>query len=79
MEVRFPNPSLGEIPDRDDMGDLWQAARVAGVKPGTIRVWVSRRKIEPLPLDDGGIELYHLPTVHAAAQVRPGRQAQAVA
>lgn len=73
MDVRFPNPPVIDICDRDDVGDLWQAARAAGVKPGTIRVWVTRRKIEPLALGDDGIDLYHLPTVIDASKVRPGR------
>jgi predicted site-specific integrase-resolvase len=45
---------------------------VAGVKPGTIRVWVSRGKIQPMPIGNGQL-LYHLPTVKAASQVKPGR------
>ncbi|MBA2951601.1 MerR family transcriptional regulator [Streptomyces himalayensis] len=68
----FPNPGLREIYDRDDLGTIWEAARVAGVKPGTIRVWVSRGKIEPMPIGNGQ-PLYHLPTVEKAAQVKPGR------
>ncbi|MER8220902.1 hypothetical protein ABTZ58_09980 [Streptomyces sp. NPDC094143] len=67
----FPNPELYELYQRD-LGDIWEAARVAGVKPGTIRVWESRGKIERVPLD-GDQPLYHLPTIEAAAQVKPGR------
>lgn len=71
--VTFPNPPPRFVESRDDLGDIWEAARVAGVKPGTIRVWVCRRKIEPMDMGDGGPELFHLPTVEAASQVRPGR------
>jgi hypothetical protein len=47
------------------LGDLWQAAEVAGVQPETIRVWVSRGKITPVITE--GEALFHLPTVEAAA------------
>ncbi|MGY4930328.1 hypothetical protein ACWD7T_04260 [Streptomyces sp. 900116325] len=73
----FPNPTLYEIYDRDDVGTIWDAARAAGVKPGTIRVWVTRKKIEPLLAEEGQQPLYHLPTVHRASQVRSGRRSQA--
>jgi hypothetical protein len=43
------------------------------VKPGTIRVWESRGKIERVPVGDDGQPLYHLPTIAAAAKVKPGR------
>lgn len=72
-KVRFPNPELHQVEDRDHLGTAWEAARVAGVKPDTIRIWVRRRKIEPMPLDDGGLELFHLPTICRAAQVKGGR------
>lgn len=75
--VAFPNPPARLVEDRDHLGDIWDAARAAGVKPGTIRVWVCRGKIEPMDLGDGGTELFHLPTVEAASQVRPGRSKQA--
>ena len=68
----FPNPELYDL-YLDDLGDLWEAARVAGVKPGTIRVWESRGKIERVPVGDDGQPLYHLPTIAAAAKVKPGR------
>ncbi|GAA0637360.1 hypothetical protein GCM10009535_12140 [Streptomyces thermocarboxydovorans] len=68
----FPNPELYDL-YLDDLGDLWEAARVAGVKPGTIRVWESRGKIERVPFSDDGQPLYHLPTIAAAAKVKPGR------
>ncbi|MFF7023036.1 hypothetical protein ACFY97_18785 [Streptomyces klenkii] len=75
--VAFPNPSIYEVLDRDHLGTIWQAARVAGVKPGTIRVWMSRGKIEPMDLGDDGPELFHLPTILQAAQVGPGRPRRA--
>lgn len=68
----FPNPGLREICDREHLGTIWEAARAAGVKPGTIRVWESRGKIQRMPIGDGE-PLYHLPTVRQAAQVKPGR------
>jgi hypothetical protein len=68
----FPNPELHQLYQRD-LGDLWEAARVAKVKPGTIRVWETRGKIERVRLDDDGQPLYHLPTIAAAAKVKPGR------
>ncbi|MFE9337751.1 hypothetical protein [Streptomyces sp. NPDC007063] len=75
--VDFPNPPAMLVESREHLGTLWDAARVARVKPGTIRVWMSRRKIEPMDLGDGGPELFHLPTIEAAAQRRPGRPAAA--
>lgn len=60
------NPDLYDLYQRD-LGDIWEAARVAGVKPGTIRVWESRGKIERVRIDDGQ-PLYHLPTVKAAGE-----------
>lgn len=62
----FPNPTIYEVLEREHLGTIWEAARVAGVKPGTIRVWESRRKIERMPLGDGEA-IYHLPTIEAAA------------
>ena len=72
--VAFPNPDRIEIhfAQRDrggQIGDLWQAARAAEVKPGTIRVWVTRGKIEPIFTGDGG-PWFHLPTVKLAAAAR---------
>ncbi|WP_405888866.1 hypothetical protein OG762_36945 [Streptomyces sp. NBC_01136] len=54
------------IAGNDDIGDLWEAARAAEVKPGTIRVWVTRGKIEPI-LDGEAGQYFHLPTVRQAA------------
>lgn len=62
----FPNPELHALYQRD-LGDIWEAARAAGVRPGTIRVWESRGKIERVRIDDGQ-PLYHLPTVKAASE-----------
>jgi hypothetical protein len=72
----FTNPGLREICEREHLGTIWEAARIAGVKPGTIRVWESRGKIERMPIGDGQ-PLYHLPTVEAASKVRGGRPAKA--
>jgi hypothetical protein len=71
--VTFPNPGPREVDNRDDIGSIWEAARAAGVKPGTIRVWMHRGKVEPFLADDGGPEIFHIPTIIRAAQVRPGR------
>ncbi|MFH9574207.1 hypothetical protein ACH4MG_27165 [Streptomyces sp. NPDC017454] len=70
--VAYPNPELDEIhfaqvAGNDDIGDLWQAAKAAEVKPGTIRVWVTRGKIEPI-LDGEAGQYFHLPTVQTAAK-----------
>ena len=67
MDIAFPNPEVKQVDNRDHLGNIWQAARAAGVQPATIRVWVSRRKIEPMPIA-GGEPLFHLPTVQAAAK-----------
>lgn len=70
----FPNPTLLELYQRD-LGTIWEAARAAGVKPGTIRVWESRGKIERVQGIGDEEPLYHLPTIELAAQVKPGRPA----
>jgi hypothetical protein len=62
----FPNPTIYDVPNLNHLGTLREAARVAGVKPGTIRVWESRGKIERMPIGHGA-PLYHLPTIKAAA------------
>lgn len=72
--VAFPNPDgldvyAAQTEGGEDIGDLWEAARAAGVKPGTIHVWVTRRKIEPILGGEGGM-LFHLPTVKAAAEAK---------
>lgn len=75
--VAFPNPdgldvwaatrADGHRAD-EDIGDIWEAARVAGVQPGTIRVWMTRAKIEPIIRGDRGEDdLFHLPTIARAA------------
>ena len=71
----FPNPDLHDLYP-EDLGTVFDAARMANVKPGTIRVWETRGKIERVRLH-GGQPLYHLPTVKTAAQVPPGRPASA--
>ena len=63
----FPNPELYALFQRD-LGDIWEAARTAEVKPGTIRVWESRGKIERVQGIPGDQPLYHLPTVKACAE-----------
>lgn len=69
--VAYPNPDSLEIhyavaTGSNDLGDLWEAARAAGVKPGTIRVWMTRGKIEPV-LDGPAGQYFHLPTIRRAA------------
>lgn len=49
------------------LGDIHKAAQVGEVKPGTIRVWMSRGKLRPL-FGDPGQEVFHLPTVKAVAE-----------
>ena len=79
-DVRFKNPEIVLVETRDDLGDIREAARTAKVKPDTIRMWVRRRKIEPImPAGVHGPELYHLPTIEAAAQVPRGRPKSAAA
>ncbi|MER5875473.1 hypothetical protein ABT119_06030 [Streptomyces sp. NPDC001910] len=70
--VAYPNPDgidihFSQIAGNDELGDLWEAARMAGVKPGTIRVWVTRQKIEPV-IDGEAGQYFHLPTVRTAAE-----------
>lgn len=61
LDIHFTHLETGK-----EIGDLWEAARVAEVKPGTIRVWVTRGKIEPI-LDGPAGQYFHLPTVRQAA------------
>ncbi|MEU1663578.1 hypothetical protein ABZ547_08180 [Streptomyces sparsogenes] len=70
--VAFPNPDgieihFAQLDHGGQIGDLWEAARTARVKPATIRVWVSRKKIEPVLVGEAGT-YFHLPTVKAAAE-----------
>ncbi|CAM5264457.1 hypothetical protein [Streptomyces badius] len=70
--VAYPNPDgieihFARLQGDANLVDLWEAARAAGVKPGTIRVWVSRRKIEPVLNGEAGM-YFHLPTIKAAAE-----------
>ncbi|MFD0074273.1 MerR family transcriptional regulator [Streptomyces sp. NPDC127166] len=71
----FSNPDIYDL-DYRHLGTIWEAARIAGVKPGTIRVWESRGKIERVQIDHRGA-LYHLPTVERASKVKPGRRPKA--
>lgn len=70
--VKFPNPDAFEIhfaqaQHGQQLGDVYEAARAAGVLPGTIRVWVTRNKIEPVIRHPQAGDIFHLPTVRAAA------------
>lgn len=56
------NPGSGAT-----VGDIWKAAEAAGIMPGTIRVWMSRKKIQPL-FGERGHEVFHIPTVVAIAE-----------
>lgn len=49
------------------VGDIWTAAEAAGIKPGTIRTWMSRGKVRPI-MGDPGQEIFHVPTVCAIAE-----------
>ena len=63
--LRIVNPKPRETFGKD-VGTLDEAARIAGVKPGTIRVWETRGKLSRLSVA-GGEPLYHLPTVNLIA------------
>lgn len=71
--VAYPNPPADEIHfacvdgNERQLGSQREAALVAGVKPGTIQVWVSRKKIEPVLVGPEG-PVFHLPTVKKAAE-----------
>lgn len=83
--VDFPNPDGFDVlaalaEGSDDIGDIWEAARAAGVKAGTISTWISRGKVEPLVRGaDRAGHLFHLPTIRAAAARRPGRPSTSTA
>lgn len=69
--VAYSNPDgldihFAQLAGDDSIGDLWEAARHAGVKPGTIKVWMTRGKIEPI-LDGEAGQYFHLPTIRQAA------------
>lgn len=71
--VAYPNPDGIEIHfayaenGERTLGDIRAAASIAEVKPGTIQVWVSRKKIEPVFTGPEG-PVFHLPTVKKAAE-----------
>lgn len=71
--VAYPNPERDEIhfafveSGERQLGSVREAALVAQVRPETIKVWVSRKKIEPVLVGKTG-PLFHLPTVRAAAE-----------
>jgi hypothetical protein len=81
--VAFPNPDGFDVlaaqldaqaTGDSIIGDRYEAAHAAGVKPETISVWVTRHKIEPVVRGtDKATDLFHLPTIRAAAARRPGR------
>lgn len=60
LPLRIVDPELRALYLRN-LGTLQEAAELAGVKPGTIRVWESRGKLKRIGLA-GGEPLYHLPT-----------------
>ncbi|MEU5976368.1 hypothetical protein [Streptomyces sp. NPDC047315] len=68
-----PAPDLWDVLEevRDGLpgsviGDIHQAASAAGVKPGTIRTWMTRGKIRPL-FGAPGAEVFHIPTAQSIA------------
>ncbi|MET8080017.1 hypothetical protein [Streptomyces sp. NPDC005303] len=71
--VAYPNPPTDEIHFKAvengerQLGNQREAALVAGVKPATIQVWVSRKKIEPVFVGPEG-PIFHLPTIKKAAE-----------
>ncbi|MBM9509974.1 MerR family transcriptional regulator [Actinacidiphila acididurans] len=78
MAVTFPNPDtievhFAQLHQGGQIGDIEEAARAAGVKPVTIRVWVNRGKVEPIVRGDGR-DLFHIPTIIEASKSRPGRR-----
>lgn len=54
------------------LGTLYEAAEAAGVKPGTLRVWMSRGKLQPL-FGEPGQEVFHIPTVIGVAEAGRAR------
>jgi hypothetical protein len=71
--VAYPNPPADEIhfafvkSGERQLVSQREAAIAAGVKPATIQVWVSRKKIEPVCTGPEG-PVFHLPTVKKAAE-----------
>ena len=57
---------------REVLGTLQEAAEAAGVKPGTVRVWMSRGKLQPL-FGEPGNEVFHIPTVVEIAEAGRAR------
>ncbi|MFJ4785128.1 hypothetical protein [Streptomyces sp. NPDC088794] len=55
------------------LGDLFRAAEAAKVMPGTLRVWMSRGRLQPL-FGEPGKEIFHIPTVVALAEA--GRESR---
>jgi hypothetical protein len=76
-KIAFPNPDGlsvygAQFERHDQLGDLWEAARAAKVKPATIAQWVRRKKVEPVLSGEGGM-VFHLPTIVKASQRPIGR------
>lgn len=57
---------------KEVLGTLQEAAEAAGVKPGTLRVWMSRGKLKPL-FGQPGEEVFHIPTVVEVAEAGRAR------
>lgn len=67
--------ALEEVQDgraKEVLGTITEAAEAAGVKPGTIRVWMSRGKLKPL-CGEPGDEIFHIPTVVEIAEAGRAR------
>ena len=54
------------------MGTIYEAAKAAEVKPGTLRVWMTRGKLKPL-FGEPGEEVFHIPTVVEVAEAGRAR------
>lgn len=82
-EIRaIANPRHKDIRFDKALGDINQAAKVAEVKPSTIRVWMTRGKIRPVYFEDDGPELFHLPTAFMlglAGREHPSQRAKRAA
>ena len=61
----MPNPTIHEAM-LDDLAPIEEISAAVGVRVPTLRVWESRGKIARMPIP-GGVPLYHLPTIEAAA------------
>jgi hypothetical protein len=59
--------AVQDSPHGEVLGDIWKAAEAAAIKPGTIRVWMTRGKVKPV-FGERGQEVFHIPTVVAIAE-----------